>query len=126
VAIPTDVAGRTGERACKSLITALQSLKSEASKQGVSFIVTDAYGQGHQSLCHKTYGTCADLVPVNATPDKWNKLCIAIKATGKFKILNEYRGGGAPECGPFKQTKLSTGAHLHIVLQGALDDLTGK
>ena len=125
VAIPVDIAGRTGERACKTLIAALQLVKTQATSQGIKFIVTDAYGQGHQSLCHKQYGTCADLVPTNPTPENWNKLCIAVKATGRFRILNEYRGGGAPECGSFTQTKLSTGAHIHIVMQGSLDDLSG-
>ncbi len=121
--IPTSLANRAGEVGCKSLIDALGLVKAQADTISVKFTVTDAYGPNHASLCHIKYGTCADLVPTNQTADSWNRLCKAIKATGRFRILNEYKGGGAPECGAFKQTTLTSGNHLHIILQGSLDDI---
>ena len=122
-AIPVDIAGRTGESGCQTLIDALTRIKTEAGKLGVDFIVTDAYGQGHQSIFHRISGTCADLVPKTNNPDSWNKLCKAVNATGNFRILNEYKDASAPECGKYTKTRLATGNHIHIVLQNTLDDL---
>lgn len=122
-AIPVDIAGRTGESGCQTLIDALARVKEEAAKLGVGFQVTDAYGKGHQSICHKISGTCADLVPTNNSNDSWNKLCQAVNNTKQFRILNEYDNGSVPACGKFTRTAMTTGDHIHIVLQNTIDDL---
>lgn len=125
-AIPQDIAGKSGEEACASMIEPLRKVKAEATKLGINFILTDAFdrtGTKHTSRCHEVYGTCADLVPQpSSAGDNWNKLCTAVKNTGNFRILNEYDGGGAPECGNYVSTKKSTGDHIHIILQGTIDD----
>jgi hypothetical protein len=120
VDIPRDISNSSDtERACPTLIEALRNLKSK----GVAFEVTDAYGPGHDSLCHKQGGTCADIVPYNGST--WDNLCKAVIATGQFRLLNEYDGsnGYAQSCGRYVKTSLSSGNHLHIVLVGTADDI---
>ncbi len=43
----------------------LAELNEGSTKITVPWYVTEAYGQGHTSSCHRVTGTCADIAPVN-------------------------------------------------------------
>jgi len=119
--IPQDIANRGGELACPTLIEALRQLRAITDAAGQDFHVADAYGQGHDSICHKQSGTCADIGP-DGNKTSYDALCASVNKTGKFRILNESKQD-TPNCGKFFQSRLSTGAHLHIILQNTPDDL---
>lgn len=101
-------------KACPNVLEALRKLKAAATAAGIQFQVNDAYGQGHDSSCHRVSGTCVDISKLGGA--SWDQLCAVVNSTGLFRILNE-TGSDTPACGTYCAKCRSTSPHLHLNLK---------